>query len=362
MNIVSTIMSLIGPMIINKIASNLGVNQGIAGKAISAIVPAILAGIIGKSSTPAGAGALASALGKQDTGILGNLGTMIGGAGQQSMIDSGNSVLSSLLGGSPASALTNAIGKFAGLGSSQSSSLIGMLAPVVLGSLAQTSKASNLDASGLAAMLAGQKSNVSAAMPAGFSDLLTGTGLLDGLGNAAKPAATEAASRQVSHVADSSGGSMMRFVIPAALAALALIWFTKGHQEKAMEKPAAPIASPAAPAAKEPAKMTLPGVELPGQVTGILASLKGALGDVKDEATAKTALPKLQDILGQLGKAKTAAAALPVEARNPLMAMLKDSMPGVSLIVEKVLAIPGVASVLKPVLDQINAALVAMGK
>jgi Bacterial protein of unknown function (DUF937) len=360
MNIVSTIMSFVGPMIVNKIAANLGVNQGIAGKAIAAIVPALLAGMIGKSSTPAGAGALASVLGKQDTGMLGNLGNLIGGAGQQSMIDSGNSVLGSLLGGSSTSALTNAVGKFAGLGNSQSSSLMGMLAPVVLGSLAQTSKSSNLDATGLASMLAGQKSNVAAAMPAGFADLLGGSGLLDSLGSAAKSAASETASQKVSHVTDSSGGSMMRFLIPAALAALGLIWFTSGNADKVTEKVAVPAA--AVPAAKDAVKMAMPGVELPGQVTTILGSLKTALGGVTDEASAKAALPAFTDILGQLDKVKSAAGALPVEARNPLMSMVKDSMPGIASLIEKALAIPGVGGVLKPVMDQINASLTAMGK
>jgi hypothetical protein len=370
MNIVSTIMSFLGPMIVNKIAANLGVNQGIAGKAISALVPAILAGVIGKSSTPGGAGALASILGKQDTGILGNLGNLIGGAGQQSMVDSGNSVLGSLLGGSSASALTNAVGKFAGLGNSQSSSLVGMLAPVVLGGLAQTSKASNLDAAGLASMLAGQKNNVQAAMPAGFSDLLGGSGLLDGLSGAARTAAVDTAARQVSNVTNSSGGSMMRFILPAALAALGFIWFTSGNKDKAMEKPAAPTAAapsaaaPATPAMPSAADLTkqLPSGDLTGQMTGIFDTLKGSLGGVKDEATAKAALPKLEDVLGQLTKVKDASGALPAAARDPLMAMLKTSVPSIASLIEKALLIPGVSGVLKPVLDNISSTLTAMGK
>ena len=55
MNIVSTIMQMLAPVIINKIAASLGVNQGLAGKAIAAIVPAILAGLAGKAATSAGA-------------------------------------------------------------------------------------------------------------------------------------------------------------------------------------------------------------------------------------------------------------------------------------------------------------------
>lgn len=157
MNIVSLIMQFLAPAIINKIAGSVGINQGLAGKAISAIVPAILAGLAGKASTSAGASDLAGALAKQDTGILGNLGKLIGGSGQKALIDNGSSVLGSLLGGSSTSALASAVGKFAGIGGDQSKSLLGMLAPVVLGSLAKEQKSAGLDAGGLASLLAGHK-------------------------------------------------------------------------------------------------------------------------------------------------------------------------------------------------------------
>ena len=179
MNIVSTIMQMLAPVIINKIAASLGVNQGLAGKAIAVIVPAILAGLAGKAATSAGAQDLSATLGRQDPNILGELGKMIGAPGQQSFTDKGNSLFGSLLGGSSKNALADAIGKFSGLSGGQSSSLMGMLAPVVLGGLAKQQKASNLDASGLANMLAGQKNNIAAAMPAGFSDLLAGSGLME---------------------------------------------------------------------------------------------------------------------------------------------------------------------------------------
>lgn len=358
MNIVSTIMQLLAPVIINKIASSLGVNQGIAGKAISAIVPAILAGLAGKAATSGGAADLASALGKQDSSILGNLGSLIGGPGQQSFTDKGNSVLGSLLGGSSASALAGAAGKFAGLSNTQSSSLLGMLAPVVLGGLAQQQKRSGLDAGGVSNLLAGQKDNISSAMPAGFSDLLAGSGLLDSVSttaNKAPPAPTPSAMpSQPSHVGEGSG--IWKFLLPALLAAAALYFIAGRNGGPAqIEKTAAPTPSVSAPVA-------MPGAELPGQVTSVLDSLKSALGGVKDEATAKAALPKLQDMLAQLDKVKTAAAVLPTEARHPLVVMISGVMPGIADMITKALATPGVSGVLKPVLDQIAASLGAMSK
>lgn len=358
MNIVSTIMQLLAPVIINKIASSLGINQGLAGKAIAAIVPAILAGLAGKAATSSGAADLSSALGRQDTGMLGNLGNLIGGAEQQSFTDKGNSALGSLLGGSSKSALADAVGKFTGLTGNQSTSLMGMLAPVVLGGLAQQQKASNLDAGGLASMLAGQKSNISAAMPAGFSDLLAGSGLLDSLSTSAKDsrpaAAPSMAPRMPSRTAEGAG--IWKYLVPAALAALAL-YYVAGRDGGLVqiEKTAAPTPSAAAP-------LALPGAELSGQMTKILDGFKGTLTGVNDETSAKTALPKLQDILAQLDKVKTGASALPAEARHPLVVMISGVMPGVADMITKALAIPGVSGVLKPVLDQIAASLGALAK
>ena len=352
MNIVSTIMQLLAPMIINKIAGSLGINQGVAGKAIAALVPAILAGLAGKVSQPGGADALSSALGKQDPGILGNLGSLIGGPGQQSMTDKGNSILGSLLGGSSSSALANATGKFAGLSSNQSSGLMGMLAPVVLGGLAQQQKASNLDAGGLASMLMGQKSNIQAALPAGFADMLSGTGLLDGLGDVRKPAPSPVPSASA---ADSETTSMFKYAIPAALVAVAAYMLLGRDSGPSQVDTTATPPSITAPA-------SIKAADLPGQIAKITGDLRGTLTGITDEGTAKSALPKLQDIVAQLTTVKTATAALPADAKGPIATIIGGLMPGVNELIGKVLAIPGAAAVLKPVLDQVSASFGAIAK
>jgi hypothetical protein len=104
------------------------------------------------------------------------------------------------------------------------------------------------------------------------------------------------------------------------------------------------------------------GAALPGQITMILDSLKGTLGGVTDEASAKTALPKLQDVLGKLNGVKASAAALPAEARGPLATIASGLMPSLAPLIDKALAIPGVAAVLKPILEQITASLGGIGK
>lgn len=363
MNLVSTIMSLLAPAIINKIAGSLGMNQGLAGKAISAAIPAILAALTGAASRSGGASALSNVLAKQDPGILGNLGNLIGGSNQDQLVSGGTSMLSSLLGGSSTSLLSNAVGKFAGIDSNQSGSLLGMLAPMVMGQLAQTQRASGLDANGVASLLNSQKDNISAAMPAGFSNLLQGSGLLDSITGAARPAAPM-------HVAPASGGGLGKWIIPLVLAlAAAYLLSTYGCSQHTAEKASAPEApavtapaatTPAAPVAATPA---LPAVgDLAGMASKALGALTTTLGTVTDEATAKAAVPALSEAGKQIDGLKLAAAALSGDARKPIASLIAGALPGLTQAVEKAVGIPGVGAILNPVLQPVVANLDALSK
>lgn len=376
MNLVSLIMQFLAPTIINKLSSSLGLGQGIAGKAIAAAIPAILAGLAGSASKPGGATSLANAVAKQDGGLLGNFANMLGGGGQQSMIDNGSNILSSLLGGSQTGALAGALGKFAGMNDGQSKSLLGALAPVVLGTLAKEQKSNGLDAGGLANLLMGQKDNIASALPAGFSSLLQGSGLLDSLGGAVnRPAAHTPTATPAARTVDvsepaSSGMGILKYLIPLALAA-GLIYMLAGrgadHSDVKtvapvkVEKPAPTAAAPAEKAAA-PVVPAVPGVDLAGTANGAIEALKNALAGVKDEATAKSSLPKLQEIAAQIEKLKGTAMALPADARHPLVVMISGVMPGLASMIDKALALPGVGAVLKPVLDQIAGNLGAIAK
>lgn len=374
MNLVSLIMQFLAPAIINKLAGSLGLNQGLAGKAIAAAIPSILAGLAGSAAKSGGAASLAGMLAKQDPGLLGNFASMLGGSNQQSMIDQGSNALSSLLGGSSTGALAGAIGKFAGIDAGQSKSLLGALAPVVLGTLAKEQKAGGLDAGGLAKLLAGQQDNIAAALPPGFSNLLQGSGILDSVTASLQKTAAVTPKVAVGEPSPSSGGGMglPNWLLPL-LAGLAALWaITSYGCNQAPEKVMAPAkVEKAAPAAEAPkaaapaadaAKVAMPGAELTGQATSALEALKAALAGIKDEASAKSSLPKLQEIAAQIEKLKGAAGGLPVDARHPLVVMVSGVMPGLAKAMETALALPGVGAVLKPILDQIAANLGAVAK
>src|SRR5262245_14366159 len=99
-NLVSEIAEALGPSIVSRIASSLGLNQTSTQKAIVAAVPGLLAALISLVSRANGANKLNDAVSRQDPAALTQLASVLGSSNQGSFIDKGVSTLSSLLGGS----------------------------------------------------------------------------------------------------------------------------------------------------------------------------------------------------------------------------------------------------------------------
>ena len=403
-NLVTLIAGFITPMIANRIAGALGVNSALVTTAISAILPALLAGLASKASTPAGASALLDLLGKQDPNALGALADQIGGANQTSLIDSGTSALTSLLGGSSLGALTSGLSQFAGTTPAQSGSLIGMMAPVVLGQLAGQVASSGLDAGGLATRLADQKQNIAAAMPAGFAAMLGGSGLLDGIKDT-MPEPVVAAAPVVAPVAVPSAPvaaptpapvpapaptpvrSPVSPSIPPATSATAEVRRIPTPIPTTPTGRPAPTGSswipyaagaailmtlfyvfggngsvpqPSAPAAQSTA--ITPAAEASESARKILAGLATTLGTVKDQATAQAALPKLTETAVAIDGLTKLTGTLSSDAKSTLAKLIGSQLPTLMPLVASVLKAPGAEALLKPVLDQIVSKLTALSK
>ena len=129
---------------------------------IDAVILGMLSGFDTVASTTDGARRLSSAVYSADSGILSSLGSSFGGGFST---DRSGGILQSLLGGSGLSDLTSGIARSSGLSGRSITSLLGFLVPVVLGMLKDTR---GLDATGLSNLLAGQRSNIAAAMPGGM--------------------------------------------------------------------------------------------------------------------------------------------------------------------------------------------------
>jgi hypothetical protein len=152
-------MQFLTPDMIGRIASVLGLDRNRVQTAIGAAVPGLLAGLSGVAAQPGGPQRLVDAA-RQQAGALGNFASMIGSGSQSSLIEKGSQMLSSLLGGRDQTALAGAVGRFAGVGQSASGSLLRMLSPVVMGTIAGQQDARTLDASHIAGLLASQKDSI----------------------------------------------------------------------------------------------------------------------------------------------------------------------------------------------------------
>lgn len=235
-NLVASVAKLLTPDLLSRLSSVLGIDQSTIEKAVSAGVPGIFAALVSLVSKPGGAAKISDVVRQQPPGSLSEIASA-GAAAQRNIMDTGMSSLSSLLGGSTMSALSNAIGKYAGMGEAGSKSVLGVLAPAVLGVLGQQQRASGLDASGLAQLLQSQAGNISRALPSGFARQLSDAGVMD-------------------RVTTSTGRSSMReessshmgWVLPAlalvALGALAWYLFGRPHDQTVANAPTAGMETP----------------------------------------------------------------------------------------------------------------------
>lgn len=342
-NLVSLAMQYLSPELIGKIAGALGLDRNMVTKAVTAAIPSILGGAVDKASSPEGARQLFDILGKQDKGLLENLGGMLGGQKQTDLISGGANVLSSILGGSKLGTLAGVLGKFAGVGEGGAKSLLGMLGPVVMGILGKQVTSSKLDAGGLASLLGGQKDAISAAMPGGFASMLS-SALPASTTDAAKSMATKATQTATNAARDTaakaSGGFKLWPVLAALVVAAGAWWYLSGGAPKLPGVP--------------------PAVET--QAQGVFKSLKDALGEVKDAASVKAAEPKLKAALTGTEAFEKAAALLPADGKKAIAGMITGQLPAVRSLADSALKQPEAGSILKPILDKIFAALEKLAK
>jgi hypothetical protein len=381
MNLVALIEQWLGS---NEVATRLGALVGLSPEstrtAIRAAVPALLAALVSLVQRPAGRDQLAGAVRNQDPGVLDNLSAMLSGGRERSLLDSGSSVLTSLLGGSKIDGLSGAIARFAGLNQGSATSLLGALAPVVLGALGREQRTQGLDAQGLADLLNDQKGNIAQALPTGLASELGSTGLLDGIADrlgAAVGTTAQAARRagadvtRTASVASSTaagaagrprtsgGSSWLRWLIGLlALALLAWLLWQYLLRDRMEEEAVAPTTPPAT--VGEPAQnLVVDDVNIGQEVTNAFEGATAALNDVTDAASAEAALPRLNEIDANLDRLGGLAGQLPAEGKSALAALINGALPELEALIARVTEIPGVGDVIGPVanglLDKLRA-------
>ncbi len=176
-NLLETVNGLFTNDVISKAAATLGEGENRIEKAVSAVVPSVLTGILIKAGSGRTEASNLLDLAKQasGSGILGNLGNLLMGTGGgiSSLMNMAGSLFGDKLGN-----ITSLISGYSGIKPSSASTLINLATPAALGAIGKHATQNNLDTSGFVAMLMSQKDRILGAIPSGL-----GLASAFGLGN-----------------------------------------------------------------------------------------------------------------------------------------------------------------------------------
>lgn len=234
MDIMKTLVDQFGGQIIEGLAGNLGLGAKEAESSLTGALPAILGGLINKVGSDSGATEIFDVVKKDDGGILDNIAGAFSGS---SLLSTGLTLLPMLLGGqSKMGMVADLAGRLLGVGGTKSRSVLGMLAPLVIGFLGRQVKSKSMGKQGLVDMLLGQKDHVKKAAHPEMASLLGFSNWGGGQTRSAESHSSGARREETRsetvetthrHVEEEKGGGGMgflKFLIPLLLLG-ALAWF-----------------------------------------------------------------------------------------------------------------------------------------
>jgi outer membrane protein OmpA-like peptidoglycan-associated protein len=173
-NILDEIKGMVTKEIISQAASHLGENEGGINKAIGGLLPTILGGLVNKSTDSGSFANIFNMLSdSRNLGFLDNIGKLIGGGNlaQGDPKDIAGGLMSNLF-GNKVGGILDLVSSVAGIKKSSTSSLLGLVGPLVMGYFGRKIKNEGLNLSGLVSLLGGQKKSIMSALPAGMGNLL----------------------------------------------------------------------------------------------------------------------------------------------------------------------------------------------
>ena len=349
-NLLDLVKGAVGNQVLKQIGGVLGESEQNTQSAVNAAVPAILGGLMKKASTPKGAGDLFGMLDDHDGGLLDDIGRAIGGGRHESMIEKGMKLISMLF-GSQQNSIIGSIAKVAGFGDKSTGSLLGILAPIVMGVLGKQRRSSGLDVGGLTNLLMSQKDHVASSLPGNLRNDLGISNLLDAGSNAVAGAVdgTRRAADNVGRAAtgavreaQSAGGNLFKYLLPLLLIA-GLCWLGYkflGPGRNAVDVPDVNLPN---------VNVDLPEFNL-GQVntdlTKSFGGLTDAIGGIKDEASARLVLPKLKEATDLFDGLNLDNA--PAAAKTGIAATLQTLVEKIKTALETAYKIPGVRAIIEP--------------
>ena len=162
------------PEVVDRAASLVGESPNGVRKAMDVAIPTVIAGVASDSPSEARATRILGLL--DETGLretTNGISERLGASSGEELRDLGKDLLGKLFGARTGPVVEGAAGA-AGVSRSSMSSLLALAAPLVMGALGRIVSAKKLDAGGLAALLAQQKSAADEALPRGLVDAVRG--------------------------------------------------------------------------------------------------------------------------------------------------------------------------------------------
>ena len=275
LNLLDLAKTSLAPILLSKAGALFGLEGGVASKALDAILPTLLSGVLSKSSTTQGAAGLLNAIKDPsvDGNIIQNLPNLLSSeSGVHSLGEQGGKILGSLF-GDKASGLGEQMAHIAGAPAEATSGIKGLTAlaaPALFGLLKNHIVGNNLNATGFSNLLANQVPHLEKSLPAQIADWL-GWGSVGAFfgGLASKfggliggvASSTVGAAGAVGGAAVAGGKSALGFLkwlLPLLVLGAIALWALRscGSATPVVKAPVAPTMTP--PAVTAPAAPTVP--------------------------------------------------------------------------------------------------------
>ena len=264
-NLLEIVKKQISGEVLQKAAAFLGEDTNASQKALNAILPSLLGGVVNQSTSISSATNLMNTLTTDghDGSIFNSLSNLLnGGSATQGLMAAGDGIVKNLF-GNKTSGIVDWIASYAGIKTGSASGLMSLTAPVVMGAIGKQISSGQTGVSGLMSLLSGQTNFIKNALPAGLSSVLGLSNLiLDTPSVVSTAQAEKIASEAHITVAEKS---LLSRVLPwfiLLLAGLAGMFYLKMCNTKAPEPPQATavteVPQVVAPVVDTIKKLTLP--------------------------------------------------------------------------------------------------------
>lgn len=253
-NLLNLTQNFLAPDIVNRFSSAIGETTEKTQKGLKSIIPALLLGIVKKGQTKAGAETLVNLVNKD-----GVEGEAIPNVGDTSYLTKGDDAVQGIFGNELGQVLNN-LGDTTGINVAGVSKVLGMAAPMVMGSLGEKMKKEKMSASGLMGFLGQQRSSISKLVPEGLVGRIPGAGL-----SKEKKTSTVNVRRGTQGVTKESRDISWSALGVVALALIAAFWWFTGRKNfTTLTSPTADLVTSPLEKAEDAVEATprpLPGIE-----------------------------------------------------------------------------------------------------